>query len=103
MNHPRSLYSGPVKRLLDILASAALLVLLAPVMLLTWVAVRLVLGKPALYRVSAPYGLIETDLPVGEHQIDVRMGWTPVRLVGAAVSGAVLFLVVVLLVWPVRK
>lgn len=50
MNHPRSLYSGPVKRLLDILASVALLVLLAPVMLLTWVAVRLVLGKPALYR-----------------------------------------------------
>ena len=63
----------------------------------------LVDGKPALYRVSAPYGLIETDLPVGEHRIDVRMGWTPVRLVGAAVSGAVLFLVVVLLVWPVRK
>jgi len=50
VNHSRSLYSGPVKRLLDILASAALLVLLAPVMLLTWVAVRLVLGKPALYR-----------------------------------------------------
>ena len=50
MNHPRSLYSGPVKRLLDILASAVLLVLLAPVMLLTWVAVRLVLGKPSLYR-----------------------------------------------------
>ena len=47
---PPALYSGPVKRLLDILASAALLVLLAPVMLLTWVAVRLVLGKPALYR-----------------------------------------------------
>ncbi|MCE7985903.1 MAG: hypothetical protein DYG89_32395 [Caldilinea sp. CFX5] len=63
----------------------------------------LVDGRPALYRVSAPYGLIETDLPAGEHQIDVRMGWTPVRLVGAAVSGAVLFVVLVLLVWPVRK
>ena len=46
----------------------------------------LVDGKPALYRVAAPYGLIETDLPVGEHRIDVRMGWTPVRLVGAAVD-----------------
>ncbi len=63
----------------------------------------LVNGKPALYRVAAPYGLIETDLPVGEHRIDVRMGWTPVRLVGAAVSGAVLFIVLVLLVWPVRR
>ena len=63
----------------------------------------LVDGKPAFYRVSAPYGLLETDLPVGEHRIDVRMGWTPVRLVGAAVSGAVLFLVLVLLVWPVRR
>lgn len=63
----------------------------------------LVNGKPALYRVAAPYGLIETDLPVGEHRIDVRMGWTPVRLVGAAVSGAVLFVVLVLLVWPVRR
>jgi hypothetical protein len=63
----------------------------------------LVDGKPALYRVSAPYGLIETDLPVGEHRIDVRMGWTAVRLVGAAVSGAVLFVVLVLLMWPVRQ
>jgi hypothetical protein len=63
----------------------------------------LVDGKPALYRVSAPYGLIETDLPVGGHRIDVRMGWTPVRLVGAAVSGAVLFVVLVLLMWPVRQ
>jgi hypothetical protein len=31
------------------------------------------------------------------------MGWTPVRLVGAAVSGAVLFVVLVLLMWPVRQ
>jgi len=43
------LYSGFVKRLLDIAASIVLIVLLAPVMLATWLAVRLVLGAPALF------------------------------------------------------
>ena len=47
---PHSLYSRFVKRLLDILLSAVLIALLAPVMLLTWLAVRLVLGAPALFR-----------------------------------------------------
>lgn len=47
---PASLYSGPVKRLFDILSAALLIAVLAPVMLLTWLAVRLVLGRPALYR-----------------------------------------------------
>ncbi|MEZ4729254.1 MAG: 6-pyruvoyl-tetrahydropterin synthase-related protein [Caldilineaceae bacterium] len=60
-------------------------------------------GQPAFFQVSLPYGLIEIDLPAGEHRIDVRMGWTPVRLVGAVVSGAVLLVVLVLLVWPVRQ
>lgn len=50
MSQSRSLYAGPVKRLLDVVASAALVAVLSPVMLLTWLAVRLVLGKPALYR-----------------------------------------------------
>ena len=50
MNPPRSLYSRLVKRLLDLGASAVLMILLAPLMLVTWMAVRLVLGKPALYR-----------------------------------------------------
>lgn len=45
----RSLYSRFVKRPLDILLSSILIILLAPVMLLTWLAVRLVLGAPALY------------------------------------------------------
>jgi len=47
---PPALYSGPVKRLLDVVASAVLIVVLAPVMFLTWLGVRLVLGKPAIYR-----------------------------------------------------
>lgn len=63
----------------------------------------LVDGKPALYSVSAPYGLLETEVPAGEHRVDVSMGWTPVRVVGAAVSGAVLLVVLGLLVWPVRR
>jgi lipopolysaccharide/colanic/teichoic acid biosynthesis glycosyltransferase len=44
------LYAGPVKRLLDILFSAALIILLAPLLLVVWLAVRLVLGKPAVFR-----------------------------------------------------
>ena len=43
-------YARFLKRPLDILLSAALVLLLAPVMLLTWLAVRLVLGAPALFR-----------------------------------------------------
>jgi lipopolysaccharide/colanic/teichoic acid biosynthesis glycosyltransferase len=44
------LYAGPVKRLLDILFSAALIILLAPLLLVVWLAVRLVLGRPAVFR-----------------------------------------------------
>ena len=47
---PRSLYARFVKRPLDIVFATLLIVLLAPVMLLTWLAVRLVLGAPALFR-----------------------------------------------------
>ena len=39
MNPPRSLYSRLVKRLLDLGASAVLMILLAPLMLVTWMAV----------------------------------------------------------------
>lgn len=47
---PASFYARFVKRPLDIVLATILLVLLAPVMLLTWLAVRLVLGAPALFR-----------------------------------------------------
>jgi sugar transferase EpsL len=47
---PHSLYTRLVKRPLDILLSATLVLLLAPIMLLTWLAVRLALGAPALFR-----------------------------------------------------
>jgi lipopolysaccharide/colanic/teichoic acid biosynthesis glycosyltransferase len=45
-----SLYARLVKRPLDILFSAALIILLAPLLLVVWLAARLVLGKPALFR-----------------------------------------------------
>jgi sugar transferase EpsL len=44
------MYEPYLKRSFDILAAIALLAVLAPLMLLTWLAVRLVLGPPALYR-----------------------------------------------------
>jgi lipopolysaccharide/colanic/teichoic acid biosynthesis glycosyltransferase len=45
-----SFYARVPKRLLDIVVAAALIVALSPLMLLTWLAVRLVLGAPALFR-----------------------------------------------------
>jgi hypothetical protein len=43
-------------------------------------------GEPVPYRVSPPYGLMEIDLPAGSHQLDIWMGTTPARTVGAATS-----------------
>jgi sugar transferase EpsL len=43
------MYVAFLKRLFDILGASALLVVLSPLMLVTWLAVRLVLGPPALY------------------------------------------------------
>lgn len=60
-------------------------------------------GRPANYRISDQYGLIDIDVPPGEHRIDVRMGTTPVRRIGMGISGIVLVLVLILLVWPVDK
>lgn len=45
-----SFYARVLKRLFDLVGSTALIVLLSPVMLLTWLAVRAVLGSPAIYR-----------------------------------------------------
>lgn len=55
------------------------------------------------YRVSPPDGVLEVDVPAGEHRIEARMGTTPVRTAGAAVSWGVLIMALVLLVWPVRR
>ncbi|MFM7108343.1 MAG: sugar transferase [Planctomycetaceae bacterium] len=47
---PRGPYVSIVKRVLDAVLAAALIVALLPVMMLVWLAVRLVLGAPALHR-----------------------------------------------------
>ncbi len=47
---PETFYARVLKRLVDIVGSLFLIALLSPLMLLTWLAVRLALGSPAMYR-----------------------------------------------------
>jgi len=56
-------------------------------------------GELAAHRVSNPHGLIEVDLPTGEHRIDARFGSTPVRRVGAVLSILMGLVVVGLILW----
>jgi hypothetical protein len=60
-------------------------------------------GVEVAPRVSDPHGLIEVDVPAGEHSIDARMGATPARTTGAVLAWTALLVVVGLLVWPVRR
>lgn len=46
---PRGWYAGPGKRGCDVVAAALLVLLTAPLMAVVWIAVRLVLGPPALF------------------------------------------------------
>ncbi len=56
-------------------------------------------GVEVAARVSDPHGLIEVDVTGGEHRIDVRMGATPPRMVGAALAWGAFLAVMGLLVW----
>ncbi len=60
-------------------------------------------GEPVHHRVSGEQGLIEIDVPPGEHRIDVRMQTTTVRQVGMGISGVALLVVLLLLAWPREK
>jgi hypothetical protein len=51
-------------------------------------------GALVAHRLSPPDGLIEIDVPAGAHRIDMRMGSTPVRTAGIAISGLTLALLV---------
>ncbi len=43
-------------------------------------------GNPVSHRHEPPFGLITVDLPAGEHRVLLRMGSTPPRQIGSAVS-----------------
>jgi hypothetical protein len=60
-------------------------------------------GQIVEHRVSPPDGLIELDVPAGEHKIDVVMGMTPPRQTGAIISLAMAVIVIGLLLWPARR
>ncbi|MFN8445124.1 MAG: hypothetical protein U0175_30330 [Caldilineaceae bacterium] len=55
-------------------------------------------GQPVVHRISTPGGLLEVDVPTGEHRIDARMGSTPDRLVGTIISWSMVLVIVGLLV-----
>ncbi len=60
-------------------------------------------GAPVALRVAGAEGLMELDVPAGEHTIEVRMGSTPPRTLGTAISWAMVAIVAALLLWPTRK
>jgi hypothetical protein len=60
-------------------------------------------GQVVEARVSDPHGLIEVDVPAGEHHIEARMGSTPPRRAGTITSWATLALLLGLWFWPSRK
>lgn len=60
-------------------------------------------GALVAHRVSDPHGLVEVDLPVGHHQIDLRMGSTPARRLGALISWSVLVGVLGLFILTERR
>jgi hypothetical protein len=43
-------------------------------------------GVLVIHRHEPPYGLITVDVPDGEHHVSLRMGGTPPRTVGSAIS-----------------
>lgn len=53
-------------------------------------------------RVSGPIGLVEFDIPAGEHEVRVTFASTPARFAGTVVSWIALILVIALFFWPVR-
>jgi hypothetical protein len=57
-------------------------------------------GVPVEARVSDPHGLIEVDMPAGEHRLDVHMGSTPPRRAGTITSWSTLLVLLGLWFWP---
>ena len=60
-------------------------------------------GSPVDHRLSNPSGLLEIDVPAGEHRIDVRMEATAARRIGTITSWLTLAVVMGLFFWPSRR
>jgi hypothetical protein len=60
-------------------------------------------GQLVEARVSDPHGLIEVDVPAGEHRIDAQMGSTPPRHAGTITSWTTLLLLLGLWLYPSRR
>lgn len=62
-------------------------------------------GAPVSYRRAGPIGLLEVEVAAGEHTIEVRMGSTPARRIGTALSWAMLLVVlgIMLASWLRRR
>ncbi|NJN84103.1 MAG: hypothetical protein HC802_18730, partial [Caldilineaceae bacterium] len=58
-------------------------------------------GELTPHQISAPFGLLQVELPAGEHTVEARMGSTPVRQLGALLSWGTLAVVAVLCFWPI--
>lgn len=59
-------------------------------------------GTPVAMRVAPPYGLIDLDVPAGEHELSIIMGATPARRLGTLISWLTLVAVLALSIWPSR-
>lgn len=57
-------------------------------------------GQPVPSRISAPHGLVEIDVPAGEHDIDLRMEATPARRTGALIAWSALAVTFILFFLP---
>jgi hypothetical protein len=60
-------------------------------------------GQPATIRPSSPYGLMEVDMPAGDHELRVVWGQTPPRRIGFILGGIGLVGTFALLVLGDRK
>ena len=56
-------------------------------------------GEVVAHRVSDPHGLVEFDVPAGEHQVEIRMGATATRRLGTIISISTLIATLGLLAW----
>ncbi|RMF01742.1 MAG: hypothetical protein D6768_09945 [Chloroflexi bacterium] len=57
-------------------------------------------GQPVVHRFEPPHGLITVDVPPGEHTVQLQMGSTAPRTLGAVLSGLALLLIGGLLFAP---